>query len=67
MWWEGGRRGGKRALITVAVNFKALQWLRGPKCDVRPELESILSSSSRPPPPKSMEEEDEVAEEDEEG
>ena len=25
--------------------LKALQWLRGPKCDVRPELAAILSSS----------------------
>ena len=35
-------------------SFKALQWLRGPKCDVRPELASILSSS------KTQDEEDKV-------
>ena len=27
--------------------LKALQWLRGPECDVRPELASILASSSQ--------------------
>ena len=63
-------RGAGGTLITVAGNFKALQWLRGPKCDVRPELAAILSSSSSRPPTKSMppraeEEDGMVAEEDE--
>ena len=46
--WRGRHNCHNRA------SLKALQWLRGPKCDVRPELAAILSSS------KTQEEEGEV-------
>ena len=42
-----------------------MQWLRGPKCDVRPELASILSSSKTRDEDEE-EDEDEVGEEKEE-